>query len=146
MFDAIELLLTGQIKRIHNLFSTLMTKNKANYDDNLFWNTRSGKKDLVIKVEFVDGERRLVLARHAPAKIFEKKANNRADKFKHFFCELPNFDTDEYTESNKRENEYLDDVFGKNFRENFISELSGTRTNKLLHTRVDERKDALGNL
>ena len=148
MFDAIELLLTGQIKRIHNLFSTLMTKNKANYDDNLFWNTRSGKKDLVIKVEFVDGERRLVLARHAPAKIFEKKANNRADKFKHFsLYELPNFDADEYTESNKRENEYLDDVFGKNFRENFsfLNYLEQGQ-NKLLHTRVDERKDALGNL
>ncbi|MCK9606214.1 MAG: AAA family ATPase [Methylomonas sp.] len=44
IFDAVELLLTGQIKRIFNLFTTLMTKNKSNYDDNLLWNTRSGKK------------------------------------------------------------------------------------------------------
>lgn len=148
IFDAIELLLTGQIKRIHNLFSTLMTKNKANYDDNLFWNTRTGKKDLSIKIEFVAGERRLVLARHAPVKIFETKANNRADKFKHFsLYELPDFDSKAYTVVNKRENEFLDEVFGKNFRENFsfLNYLEQGQ-NKLLHTRVDERKDELGNL
>lgn len=148
IFDAVELLLTGQIKRIHNLFSTLMTKNKANYDDNLFWNTRSGKKDLSIKIEFVDGEHSLVLARHAPVKVFETKANNRADKFKHFsLYELPDFDSDAYTAINKRENEFLDEVFGKNFRENFsfLNYLEQGQ-NKLLHTRVDERKDELGNL
>lgn len=148
IFDAVELLLTGQIKRIHNLFSTLMTKNKANYDDNLFWNTRSGKNDLSIKIEFVDGERKLVLARHAPVKTFETKANNRADKFKHFsLYELPDFYSKAYTAANKRENEFLDEIFGSNFRENFsfLNYLEQGQ-NKLLHTRVDERKDALGSL
>jgi exonuclease SbcC len=148
IFDAVELLLTGQIKRIFNLFTTLMTKNKSNYDDNLFWNTRSGKKDLSIKIEFMDGDRRLVLARHAPAKSFETKANNRADKFKHFaLYELPAFDSTDYSPANLRKDEYLDQVFGKNFRENFsfLNYLEQGQ-NKLLHTRVDERKDALGNL
>lgn len=148
IFDAVELLLTGQIKRIHNLFSTLMTKKQKNYDDNLFWNTRSGKQDLSIKIEFSDGEQRLVLARHAPAKVFETKTNNRADEFKHFsLYELPDFDSKAYTPPNKRENEFLDVVFGKNFRENFsfLNYLEQGQ-NKLLHTRVDERKDALGNL
>ncbi|MEN9657308.1 MAG: hypothetical protein RL571_773 [Pseudomonadota bacterium] len=148
IFDAIELLLTGQIKRINNLFSTLMTKNKSNYDDNLFWNVRSGKKDLSIKIEFLDGDRRLVLARHAPVKAFETKANNRADKFKHFaLYELPDFDSKEHTAANLRKDEFLDQVFGKNFRENFsfLNYLEQGQ-NQLLHTRVDERKDALGNL
>ncbi len=148
IFDAVELLLTGQIKRIFNLFTTLMTKNKSNYDDNLFWNTRSGKKDLSIKIEFVDGDRRLVLARHAPVKTFETKANNRADKFKHFaLYELPDFDSKAYIPANLRQDEFLDQVFGKNFRENFsfLNYLEQGQ-NKLLHTRVDERKDALGNL
>ncbi|SFM90475.1 AAA family ATPase [Rugamonas rubra] len=148
IFDAIELLLTGQIKRICNLFTTLMTRNKSNYDDNLFWNTRSGKKDLSIKIEFVDGDRKLVLARHAPVKTFETKANNRADKFKHFtLYELPDFDSKAYTSENKRDDEFLDQVFGKNFRENFsfLNYLEQGQ-NKLLHTRVDERKDVLGNL
>ena len=148
IFDAVELLLTGQIKRIHNLFSTLMTKKQKNYDDNLFWNTRSGKQDLSIKIEFLDGDRRLVLARQAPVRAFDTKANNRADEFKHFsLYELPNFDSKAYTADNKRENEFLDEVFGKNFRENFsfLNYLEQGQ-NKLLHTRVDERKDALGSL
>jgi exonuclease SbcC len=148
IFDAVELLLTGQIKRINNLFSTLMTKKQKNYDDNLFWNTRSGKHDLSIKIEFLDGERRLILARHAPVKVFDTKTNNRADEFKHFFLyELPDFDSKAYSAANKRENEFLDEVFGKNFRENFsfLNYLEQGQ-NKLLHTRVDERKDALGSL
>ncbi|MBD8850478.1 AAA family ATPase [Enterobacter hormaechei] len=148
IFDAVELLLTGQIKRIDNLFSTLMTKSKTNYDDNLFWNIRSGKKDLSIKIEFSDGERKLVLARHTPRKTFETKANNRADKFKHFLLyELPDFDSKAYIESNKRNDEFLDEIFGRNFRENFsfLNYLEQGQ-NKLLHTRVDERKDELGSL
>lgn len=148
IFDAIELLLTGQIKRIHNLFTTLMTKKQKNYNDNLFWNTRYGKKDLSIKIEFVNGERRLVLARHAPVNEFKTKSNNRADEFKHFFLyELPDFDSKAYTAENKRRNEFLDEVFGRNFRENFsfLNYLEQGQ-NKLLHTRVDERKDALGSL
>lgn len=148
IFDAVELLLTGQIKRIHNLFTTLMTRNKSNYDDNLFWNTRAGKKDLSIKIEFTYGDRRLVLARHAPARTFEIKANNRADKFRHFsLYELPDFESKAYTAANLRKDEYLDQVFGQNFRENFsfLNYLEQGQ-NRLLHTRVDERKDELGNL
>lgn len=148
IFDAIELLLTGQIKRIQNLFSTLMTKQKANYDDNLLWNTRSGKKDLSIKIEFVNADRTLVLSRYASVSAFDIKSNNRADKFEHFsLYELPHFDSQDYTTSNRRKNEFLDEVFGKNFRENFsfLNYLEQGQ-NKLLHTRVDERKDKLGNL
>lgn len=148
IFDAIELLLTGQIRRIHNLFSTLMTKKQKNYDDNLFWNTQSGKQDLSIKIEFLDGERKLVLARHAPVQVFDTKKNNRADEFRHFtLYELPDFDSKAYTAANKRENEHLDKIFGSNFRENFsfLNYLEQGQ-NKLLHTRVDERKDALGSL
>lgn len=148
IFDALELLLTGQIKRIQNLFSTLMTANKKNYDDSLFWNTRSGKKDLSIKIEFTRDESKLVLARHAPIKALENKTNNRADKFQHFsLYELPGFGSEAYTDVNKRDNDFLDQVFGKNFRENFsfLNYLEQGQ-NKLLHTRVDERKDALGNL
>lgn len=148
IFDAIELLLTGQIKRIDNLFSTLMTKNKTNYDDNLFWNQRTDKKDLIIKVEFYCEANRLILARHAPVEAFDKKTNNRADKFKHFnLYELPDFESTAFTPANRRENEFLDEVFGKNFRENFtfLNYLEQGQ-NKLLHTRVDERKNELGSL
>jgi exonuclease SbcC len=148
IFDAIELLLTGQIKRINNLFTTLFTKTKINYDDNLFWNKRTDEKDLTIKIEFRQGEERLVLARHAPIDAFDTKSNNRADQFELFqLYELPDFESKAFTPANLRNNEYLDELFGKNFRENFIFlNYLEQGQNKLLHSRVDERKDKLGNL
>lgn len=148
IFDAIELLLTGQINRIQNLFSTLLTKNKRDYADNLFWNNRSGENDLCIKIEFINSERKLILARHCSTAIFKKPANNRADKYENFkLYELPEFESSDFTKINLRDNNFLDEVFGKNFRENFsfLNYLEQGQ-NRLLHTRVDERKDKLGNL
>lgn len=148
IFDAIELLLTGQINRIQNLFSTLLTRNKRDYADNLFWNNRSGENDLCIKIEFVNDDNKLVLARHCPASIFKKPANNRADKYENFkLYELPDFESSDFTKTNQRDNNFLDEVFGKNFRENFsfLNYLEQGQ-NRLLHTRVDERKEKLGNL
>ncbi|MGO2355712.1 MAG: AAA family ATPase [Marinomonas foliarum] len=148
IFDAIELLLTGQINRIQNLFDTLLTSNKRNYADNLFWNSRSGDNDLCIKIEFINDDRKLALARHCPAAIFKKPVNNRADKYENFkLYELPEFESSDFTEINQRDNNFLDEIFGKNFRENFsfLNYLEQGQ-NRLLHTRVDERKDKLGNL
>lgn len=148
IFDAIELLLTGQINRIQNLFNTLLTRNKRDYADNLFWNSRSGDNDLYIKIEFINDGRKLVLARHCPAAIFKKPANNRADKYGNFrLYELPEFESFDFTKNNLRDNNFLDEIFGKNFRENFsfLNYLEQGQ-NRLLHTRVDERKEKLGNL
>lgn len=148
IFDAIELLLTGKISRIQNLFETLLTKNKRDYADNLFWNNRSGENDLCIKIEFINDAHKLVLARYCPAVIFKKPANNRADKFENFkLYELPEFESVDFTKANMRNKDFLDEVFGKNFRENFsfLNYLEQGQ-NRLLHTRVDERKDRLGNL
>lgn len=148
IFDAIELLLTGQVNRIQNLFSTLLTKKKRDYADNLFWNSRSGDNDLCIKIEFISDGQNLVLARHCPVDIFKKPANNRADKYENFkLYELPTFESLDFTKANQRDNNFLDEVFGKNFRENFsfLNYLEQGQ-NRLLHTRVDERKDKLGNL
>lgn len=148
IFDAIELLLTGQISRIQNLFNTLLTRNKRDYADNLFWNNRSGENDLCIKIEFINDGRKLVLARHCLAAIFKKPVNNRADKYENFkLYELPEFESSDFTQINLRDNNFLDEIFGKNFRENFsfLNYLEQGQ-NRLLHTRVDERKDKLGNL
>lgn len=148
IFDAIELLLTGQINRIQNLFDTILTKNKKDYADNLFWNNRSGENDLCIKIEFIDDDRKLTLARHCPAKIFKKLTNNRADKYEHFkLYELPELNSSEFTKVNERDNNFLEQTFGKNFRENFsLLNYLEQGQNRLLHTRVDARKEKLGNL
>ncbi|WP_411749792.1 AAA family ATPase [Serratia marcescens] len=148
IFDAIELLLTGQVNRIQNLFNTLLTRNKRDYADNLFWNSRSGDNDLSIKIEFINDGRKIVLARHCPAEIFKKPANNRADKYENFrLYELPEFESSDFTKNNLRGNSFLDEMFGKNFRENFsfLNYLEQGQ-NRLLHTRVDDRKEKLGNL
>ncbi|WP_396587723.1 AAA family ATPase [Bermanella sp. R86510] len=148
IFDAIELLLTGKINRIQNLFKTLLTKQKRDYSDNLFWNSRSGDNDLCIKIEFIDDDRKLILARHCPVAIFKKPSNNRADKYENFkLYELLEFESFDFNEKNLRDNNFLDEVFGKNFKENFsfLNYLEQGQ-NRLLHTRVDERKDKLGNL
>ncbi|EFO4322341.1 AAA family ATPase [Lelliottia amnigena] len=148
IFDAIELLLTGGIKRICHLFNTLMMGKRTNYDDNLLWNNRSGNKDLVIKIEFFNGSRKLVLARHTPAANFDEKSNNRADQFTHLMLyELPEFSSNDYVAENFREDNFIEDVFGKNFKDNFsyLNYLEQGQ-NQLLHTRVDKRKEALNNL
>ncbi len=148
IFDAIELLLTGQINRIQNLFSTLLTKKKRDYADNLFWNSRSGENDLLIKIEFINDGQQLVLARHCQAAMFKKPAYNRADKYENFkLYKLPEFESSAFTKANQRDDNFLDEVFGKNFRENFsfLNYLEQGQ-NRLLHTRVDERKEKLGNL
>ncbi|EOV6249792.1 AAA family ATPase [Vibrio parahaemolyticus] len=148
IFDAIELLLTGQINRIQNLFSTLLTKKKRDYADNLFWNSRSGENDLLIKIEFINDGQKLVLARHCQAAMFKKPAYNRADKYENFkLYELPEFESTAFTKANQRDDNFLDEVFGKNFRENFsfLNYLEQGQ-NRLLHTRVDDRKEKLGNL
>lgn len=148
IFDAIELLLTGQISRIQNLFDTLLKSQKKNYADNLFWNRRSGDNDLCIKIEFINNDRKLVLARHCLAAIFKTPANNRADNYENFkLYELPEFKSSDFNKTNQRDNSFLDTVFGNNFRENFsfLNYLEQGQ-NRLLHTRVDERKAKLGNL
>ncbi len=148
IFDAIELLLTGGIKRIRQLFTTLMMGNRTNYDDNLLWNNRSGKKDLVIKIEFISGARKLVLARHTPAADFDERSNNRADQFTHLILyELPELSSNDYIAENRRNESFIEELFGKNFKENFsyLNYLEQGQ-NQLLHTRVDKRKEALNNL
>ncbi|HHB0616357.1 TPA: AAA family ATPase, partial [Escherichia coli] len=120
IFDAIELLLTGRIKRICHLFSTLMIGKRTNYEDNLLWNNRSGNNDLAIKIEFINGSRRLTLARHTPASNFNEKSNNRADQFTHFtLYELPEFTSNSYVAENIRDENFIETLFGKNFKENF---------------------------
>lgn len=57
------------------------------------------------------------------------------------------FESSDFTKNNLRDNSFLDEIFGKNFRENFsfLNYLEQGQ-NRLLHTRVDDRKEKLGNL
>lgn len=148
VFDAIELLLTGKIKRIGDLFERLMNKKQVNYSDNLFWNVRSGESDLTIKIEFFNDERKLVLARYATVSTLKDKTLNRADKFSQFrLYQLPNFSSTEYSSENLRPDKFIDSLFGENFGENFsfLNYLEQGQ-NPFLFSKVEDRKNALGNL
>ncbi|WP_322034020.1 AAA family ATPase [Paraburkholderia sp. J76] len=120
IFDAIELLLTGKIVRLNRLFETIMQKSKTNYEDNLYWNTKNGKKTLFIKVEFEDlesGEKH-AFARFADPDSLSIPANNRADKFDIFrLCKLDEFDSPDF--SSEIPSNYFDEIFGKNFSKNY---------------------------
>ncbi|MBP8772640.1 MAG: hypothetical protein KBH25_05080, partial [Aeromonadaceae bacterium] len=103
---------------------------------------------LVIKIEFISGARKLVLARHTPAADFDERSNNRADQFTHLILyELPELSSNDYIAENRRNESFIEELFGKNFKENFsyLNYLEQGQ-NQLLHTRVDKRKEALNNL
>ena len=86
IFDAIELLLTGRIARIERLFDKLIPGQQLNYEDNLYWNTRSLRSDLCIKIEFSNEQSSFILARKACSNILQDKRNNKANNFFPVLC------------------------------------------------------------
>lgn len=149
IFDAIELLLTGKIKRIERLFKNVMTPLKRKYDDNLFWNIRSKDKDLYIKIEFMKDGQSLILARHAPSEILKAKDNNRGNDFTPFkLYELDNFEQVDFKNLDASDEGLITKHFGENFQENysFLNYLEQGQSEYLFATRVDERKKALESL
>ena len=93
-----------------------IAKKKRDYADSLFWNSRSGENDLLIKIEFINDGQKLVLARHCQAAMFKKPAYNRADKYENFkLYELSEFESSAFTKANQRDDSFLDEVFGKTF-------------------------------
>ncbi|WP_292954583.1 MULTISPECIES: AAA family ATPase [unclassified Neptuniibacter] len=148
IFDALELLFTGKISRIKRLFSNVMTGGKSNYEDNLYWNIRSTASDLYIKVELSDGPNDLILARHARA-TSRQPATNRADKFEPFLLyQLESFDSDDFSKDNLRDESFIAEIFGDNFRGNYslLNYLEQGQNEYLFSTRLDRRKDALEEL
>lgn len=78
---------------------------------------------------------------------YSKNRKTIADKYENFkLYELPEFESSDFTKVNRRDNNFLDKVFGKNFRENFsfLNYLEQGQ-NRLLHT-PGRRKDKLGNI
>lgn len=145
IFDALELLFTGKIERVKRLFTKLMTAQKIHYQDNLYWNIRSTESDLYVKVEFSDGTRSLVLARHAKAKD-RKTTTNRADKFELF--RLYKLDSFESTELIPVSESLIAQEFGSGFQGNyaFLNYLEQGQNEYLFSTRIDHRKNALEEL
>jgi exonuclease SbcC len=149
VFDAIELVLTASISRVNRLFSKIMTASKVNYQDNLYWNIRSTNKDLVIKIEFVDDDKIVILARRASIAALKKIETNRATNFHAFkLYELEDFSATEFTDKNRRNEDFVAQTFGEGFRDNysFLNYLEQGQSEYLFATRIDQRKTALESL
>ena len=149
VFDAIELLFTGQIYRVGELFRNVMPKGKINYRDNLYWNLKNGEKDIFIRVELVEatsGERRW-FARVADINDLRTKSNNRADKFGIFkLFQLNGFDDESYGQA--LDEDYLDSLLGVNFARNYqrLNYLHQGESSFIFNSTTAARKSALEGL
>lgn len=149
IFDAIELLLTGRIARIERLFDKLIPGQQLNYEDNLYWNTRSLRSDLCIKIEFSNEQSSFILARKACSSILQDKRKNKANNFSYFLLyKLDDFESKDYTSENICPESFIAEKFGENIKENYslLNYLEQGQNEYLFSTGVNQRKDQLENL
>lgn len=146
VFDAVELLLTGRISRISELYGVVMTAGKKNYKDNLYWNNKLGDKDLEIRSEIVDidtGEK-MCFSRVAKVSELKKPPNNKADNFSIF--KLHKIDGIDAAELGvELSSNYFDEHFGENFCANYamLNYLQQGQSRFIFSQKITERKQAL---
>lgn len=112
-YDAVELLITGEIRR-YKVLSHALVDGRATFSENPFLFTGRPDGDIEIKGEFLVGEQRLFLARVCRNPEIEASAN-----FTNFqLLKLRDFE-DQAGERVADEPEFLTGLFGKNYKENF---------------------------
>lgn len=146
VFDAVELLLTGSISRITELYGVVMTGGKKNYNDNLYWNNKAGDKDLDIRCEIIDIEtgEKVCVARVAKVADLKKPPNNKADNFSIF--KLHKIDSIDGAELGVLlPSNYFDRHFGENFCANYamLNYLQQGQSRFIFSKTITERKKAL---
>jgi exonuclease SbcC len=119
IFDAIQLLLCGNIPRIIALFNSLKGNKTKQYERNLYWNNKSNS-NIKIKAEFYCDDKVIFLMRMAELKELEDKRNNKPLSFDIFkLYELISFDDIETANLILNEKKLIKDIFGENFLSNF---------------------------
>ncbi|HDS3054153.1 TPA: AAA family ATPase, partial [Morganella morganii subsp. morganii] len=149
VYDALELLFTGKIKRIEQLCEKIMPGNVKNYNDNLFWNKANGEKDIEISVEMSNdiNKEMLYLSRRALVNDLKVIQNNKADNFSIF--ELYKLDSlDSFENSSLITQNDLDDILGAGFTDNysFLNYLEQGQSSFIFSKSIRERKNAIGGL
>lgn len=148
-FDAIELLFTGKISRISDLYKLVMVDTKKKFKDNLYWNKKNGEVDLKIKVELmndIDNEK-ISFVRLGFINDLKVEINNKANNFNIFsLYKLDDFNS-ESTE-NKLENHFFEQFFGENFCSNYsmLNYLHQGQSQFIFSKKVTDRKKALEEL
>jgi exonuclease SbcC len=150
IFDAVELLFTGYIKRVieRNINTIAKGKKKNNFEENLYWNKKK-LGDLVIRVELTSDEGResLFLARVALTSELISKENNAPDNFSIFkLYQLDSFESDDF--KNRVSDTLFEDFLGVNFLKNFsLLNYLEQGENRYLHsTNANERKKGIEHL
>lgn len=148
VYDALELLFTGKIKRIEQLCEIVMQGGVRNYSDNLFWNKTNGDEDIEIAVEMSnDNDEKLYFSRRALADDLKITQNNKADNFSIF--KLYKLDSLESYENSKLINQnQLNNLLGEKFTENynFLNYLEQGQSSFIFANSIKQRKNAISGL
>lgn len=148
VYDALELLFTGKIKRIEQLCETIMPGGVRNYSDNLFWNKKNGEEDIEISVEMSnDNNEKIYFSCRAFANDLKIIQNNKADNFSIF--KLYKSDSlDSYENSTLITQNELDEILGEKFTENynFLNYLEQGQSSFIFANSIRQRKNAISGL
>lgn len=148
VYDALELLFTGKIKRIQQLCETIMAGGVRNYSDNLFWNKKNGEEDIEISVEMSnDNNEKIYFSCRAFANDLKIIQNNKADNFSIF--KLYKSDSlDSYENSTIITQNELDEILGEKFTENynFLNYLEQGQSSFIFANSIRQRKNAISGL
>jgi exonuclease SbcC len=119
VFDAIQLLLCGNIPRIITLFSSIKGKSTKHYERNLYWNNKS-QTDVKIKAQFYKGDETISLMRMASLQELSIKKNNNPLSFDIFkLYELTSLNDTDKIRLISDETSFIKGIFGENFLSNF---------------------------
>ncbi|MGA4854251.1 AAA family ATPase [Acinetobacter haemolyticus] len=120
VFDALELLFTGSIKRINRLSDDVMGKKQTNFKDNLYWNKKKGEHPIEIRIELFDSSTNsyFYFCRRAEVDDLKVEQNNKANNFSIFkLYKLETFDSMVF--KNELNNTEIDEYLGENFLSNY---------------------------
>jgi len=146
VFDAIELLLTGKISRISDLYDVVMTGQKKLYKDNLYWNSKGGEKDLEIRVELTDVETgaKEYFIRTATIAELKRAANNKPNYFDLFkLYRLDDFE--QVPKGTPLASNNFDNYLGENFCDNYsmLNYLQQGQNSFIFSRKITDRKKSL---
>jgi len=148
-FDAIELLFTGRISRISDLYKLVMVETKKKFKDNLYWNKKNGEVDLKIKVELMNDldDEKLFFVRMGFINDLKFEINNKANNFDIFsLYKLDDFNSE--PTKNKLENNFFEQFFGESFCSNYsmLNYLHQGQSQFIFSKKITDRKKALEEL